>query len=160
MWRRVSGYQPRICLEGQRKTRARGEPFNLMAIKQTWCRTYHVYLVCWISAISQIRDNAWRNTGTVHWPLSDNWWLYHKILTTSNQQNNNEIRGSHDDEDAKDFLGFKTCICRPALEAGSYQNVNKYIEHTRRHVLEDDKHEHYTVHSPTQQRNSALPLYP
>jgi len=131
---------------------------RLMAIKQTWCRTYHVYPVCWLSAICQTTDNAWRNTGTVYWPLSANWELYHKILTMSNQQNNNEIRGSHDDEDGKNFLWFKTCIFRPALEAGSYQNVNKYMEHTRRHVLEDDKHEHYTVHSATQLRTATVPL--
>jgi hypothetical protein len=77
-----------------------------------------------------------------------------------NQQNNNGIQDSHDDVGGKDFLGYEAWVFRPALEAGSLQNVNKYIEHTRRHVPEDDKHEHYTVHSPTQQNNSAMLLCP
>jgi len=77
-----------------------------------------------------------------------------------NQQNNNEIRESHDGEEGKHLLGYEACVFRPDFEAGSLQNVNKYIEYTRRHVPEDYKHEHYTVHSPTQQHNSALPLCP
>ena len=77
-----------------------------------------------------------------------------------NQQNNEGIRDSHDDEDGKDFLGYEACVFRPALEAESIQNVNNYIEHTRRQVPEDNRHEHYTMHSPTQQHNSALPLCP
>jgi len=77
-----------------------------------------------------------------------------------NQQNNNGIRDSHNDEDGKDFLGYEAYVFRPALEVGSLQNVNKYKEDTRRHVPQDNKHEHYTVHSPTQQNNSTLPLCP